>query len=126
MPLIRCYVSNLLHAPRVFCQVSGREQGGSVERKVWALCFSRCAFLPTPPTGVALIGDHPALYGLFFHQPHQEFTFATTNDGGADVVLAHTRVLLFRSCFLFSRLQSSLLTLERSVDRTGSDCDQVS
>jgi len=73
-----------------------------------------------------LTGDHPALYGLFIHQPHQEFAFAATNDGGTDVVLAHACVLLFRSYFLLFRLQILLLTLERSVDCPGSDCDQVS
>ena len=72
------------------------------------------------------MGDHPALYGLFFHQPHQEFAFATTNDGGTNVVLANSRVFLLRSYFLLFRLQSPVVTLERSVDRPGSDCDQVS
>lgn len=120
-----CYVSNFLHAPRVFCQVFGREQRRSIERKVWALCFSRCACLPARPAGLVLIGIYPALYGLFFHQSHQEFTFATTNDGGADVVSPHARVLLFRSYSLF-RLESPVLTRGRPVGRLGSDCDQVS
>jgi len=41
-----------------------------------------------------------ALDSLLFHQPHQELTFATTADGGTDMVLPHPCLLLFCSYLL--------------------------
>jgi len=57
-----------------------------------------------------LIWNHPALYRLLFHQPHQKLAFATAINGGTDVVLPHARVLLFRQYLLLLSLQSPVLT----------------
>jgi len=105
----RCCFSNLLHASRVLCLVSTREPGGSVGRKVWALCFSSCEILDGPAK-LGLTWSHPALNGLLFYQPHQELALATANDGGADVVLPHARVLLFSPCLLLLCVQGPTLT----------------
>lgn len=108
--LTKCRISNLLYAPGILCQGSRREQGRSLGWKVWALCFSSCMLPPVRPTRLGLTRNHPAFDGLLLCQPYQELTFATTDDGRADVVLPYARVLLFCSYFPSFCPRSPVLT----------------